>query len=127
MSAGGVGDRYPNGQPVGYSNRNLCGACGGDRGDCNCPPADPALLNELADRLDSRHSFICSLGTCRGCGETVTSAAFTLCGDCAAARLRALAGVLERETKERAEKTVHCHDCGQRMKPMDPSSRYDNV
>ena len=34
-------ERYANGQPVGYSNRNLCETCAGDLGDCNCPPNVP--------------------------------------------------------------------------------------
>jgi hypothetical protein len=70
-------ERYSNGQPVGYSNRNLCEKCAGDLGDCNCtaPPEYAALL----------------LGICEHAGPD--GQVFLLPTDIAS--LRALAGMLE--------------------------------
>lgn len=81
--------RYANGQPVGYSNRNLCPKCAGDLGDCNCPPpADASVLRIAANVLDehwprsSEYPFIVD--------PLAREAVVTT-----AARLRALASVLD--------------------------------
>ena len=63
-------------------------------------PADAALLREMADDMTYGTTF----------GSLVPLHL--------AARLRALAEVLEREEKERAERTVHCWECGQPVKPI---------
>ena len=65
------------------------------------PPADAAreenvkLLRILADEQEGV-DYACSIGQCRDCGTTIQYFGLVWCDSCRAARLRALAEVLER-------------------------------
>jgi hypothetical protein len=62
--------RYPNGQPVGYSNRGLCDKCAGDIGDCNCARAYECTMCGVTSRNDK--TLDRSAGrACPFCGEGV--------------------------------------------------------